>query len=113
MEDPKNIIDSLLERAADYGKTSYELVKLKVIDKASNGLSSIVPNTIVVILLITFFLFLNFGVAFWLGEILGQFFYGFFIVAAFYGLLTVILHVFLRKWLKKTIYDYIIRQILK
>jgi hypothetical protein len=51
--------------------------------------------------------------AFWLGEILGRIFYGFFVVAAFYGITGIILHFFMHNWLKKTISDYIIKNVLK
>ena len=40
MEDNINLIELLLEKATEYGKTSYDLVKLKTIDKTSDGLSS-------------------------------------------------------------------------
>lgn len=113
MEDTTKLIESLLEKAIEYGKTSYELVKLKVVDKTSDGISSFVPNSVVVIVLGSFILFFNLGIAFWLSKILGEFFYGFFIIAAFYALLAFVLYFFLRKWLKRIIYDYVIKQLLK
>ncbi len=113
MEENKNIIESLLERAADYGNTSYELIKLHVVDKTSNGISSFMPQTVVVATIVTVILFLNLGGALWLGELLGKLYYGFFIVAGFYGILAIIIHFFLHKWLKRMFYDYIIRQMLK
>jgi uncharacterized membrane protein len=112
MEDNANLIESLLEGATEYGKTGYELVKLKVVDKTSDGLSSFLPHTVVVVILGSFLLFLNLGIALWLGEILGKYYYGFFVLAAFYALLTLIFHFFMRKWLKRLLYDYIIKQLL-
>jgi len=53
------------------------------------------------------------GLAFWLGEIMGNNSYGFFIVAAFYGLLGLVIHFFMHDWLKKVICNYIIKQVLK
>ena len=50
MEDKTNIFESLLERASDYGKTSYELVKLKAVDKTSDVVSSFIPHTVVFIM---------------------------------------------------------------
>ena len=43
MEDNAKLIESLLERAVEYGKTSLELVKLKALDKTSDV--SIYSNT--------------------------------------------------------------------
>ena len=113
MEDKKILIETLYERASDYGKTSFELIKLQVIDKTSDIVSSIIPQTIVFVLFASFMIFLNLGLAFWLGEILGEFYYGFFTVAAFYVVIAFILYFFMRKWLKRVFYDYFIRQLLK
>ena len=33
MEDNAKLIESILERTAEYGKTTFELVKLKALDK--------------------------------------------------------------------------------
>ncbi len=112
MEDNAKLIESLLERATEFGKTSYEIVKLKTIDKTSDFVSSLIPHSVVIIILTTFILFLNFGLAFWIGEIMGKVFYGFFIVAAFYALTALIIHFFMHKCLKKLIYNYIIKKLL-
>lgn len=113
MEDNSTLIETLLERAAEYGKTNYDLVKLTVIDKTTNGISTFVPNTVVLLVLSTVLLFFNLGMAFWLGKLFGEFFYGFFIVAAFYAFVAFIMYFFLRKWVKRIFCDYLIRQILK
>lgn len=112
MEDNTKFIESLLERAAEYGKTSYELVKLKVIDASSDRVSTFISHAFILIILSSFVLFLNLGLAFWLGELLGQIFYGFLAVTAFYGFITFILHFFMRKMIKRFFYDYIIKQLL-
>jgi fatty acid desaturase len=113
MEDSKKLFESLIDRAADYGKTSFELVKLKAVDKASDVVSSVMPNVFVLILVSSFILFLNLGLAIWLGEILGKVFYGFFTVAAFYFLTATVIHFFMHKSLKRIIRNYVIKQLLK
>ena len=113
MEDDANLLESLLDKAAEYGKTSFELVKLKTLDKTTELVSSIIPHTIVILLVITFLLFMNVGIALWLGEMLGKVFYGFFVVAAFYLLIGIIIHFILNKWIKRLIGDYFIKRILK
>jgi len=113
MEDNTKLIESLLERAAEYGKTSFELVKLKVVDKTSDGISTFLPNTFVLLIIGTILLFFNLGMALWLGQIFGQFYYGFFLVAAFYVFIAFVFYFFMRKWVKRIIYDYIIKQLLK
>ena len=113
MEDNVKQFESLLESVAEYGITSYELVKLKTIDKTSDVVSSLIPHAVVFFILMSFLLFLNLGVAFWLGEIFGNTFYGFFVVAAFYGIVGLILHFFMHDRIKKNISDFIIKQLLK
>lgn len=113
MEDNTNLLESLLERVGDYGKTSLELVKLKTIDKTTDLVSTFIPHSIVFLLIALFLLFLNLGLAFWLGEILGKTFYGFFIVSGFYILAGIIIHFLMHKWFKRLIGDFIIRNVLK
>ena len=113
MEDKANLLESLLEKATEYGKTSFELVKLKALDKSSDIISTIVPRFVVITLFSSFLLFLNLGLALWLGEILGKTFYGFLIVAAFYGFIGLIIHFFMHKLLKKIVSNYLIRKVLK
>lgn len=113
MEDKTKLLESLLDKTADYGKTSFDVYKLKALDKASSALSSFVPNSAVFILTSVFIIFISLGVAIYLGEILGRSFYGFFIVAAFYGLIVVIIKLFLQNSIRKLIKNYIIKQALK
>jgi len=113
MEEDPNLLESLLDKATEYGKTSFELVKLKTLDKTTELVSSLIPLTIVILLVITFLLFLNVGIALWLGEMFGKLFYGFFAVAAFYLLIGIIIHFILNKWIKRLIGDYFIKRMLK
>jgi fatty acid desaturase len=113
MEDNAKLIESLLERTAEYGKASFELAKLKALDKTTDAVSSLIPHSIVLSIIAVFILFLNLGLAFWLGEILGSIFYGFFIVAAFYGIAGIVLHFFLHDRIKKSIGNYFIKRVLK
>jgi hypothetical protein len=113
MEDTTKLIEDLLQRATEYGKTTYELVKLKTLDKTSDVVSSLIPQSVAFVLIASFMLFVNLGLALWLGEILGKTYFGFFVVAAFYGIIAIVLHFFMHKWLKKKICNYIIKQVLK
>lgn len=113
MEDIIKLIQSLLESATEYGKVSFELVKLKIIDKLTGIVSSAIPLSIVIVLISLFLLFLNLGLAFWLGEVMGKTYYGFFSLAAFYLLMAAIIHFFLNKWFKRLIGDYFVKRVLK
>jgi hypothetical protein len=113
MEDNTKLLEALLESATEYGKSTIELVKLKTLDKTTDVVSSLVPQSLVFILISTFLLFLNLGLALWLGDILGKAFYGFFVVAAFYIVVGSIIHLFMHKWIKKHVGNYIVKRILK
>jgi hypothetical protein len=115
MEDTTNTnsIESLLSKATEYGKTSFELVKLKALEKTADVVSTYIPQIIVLLVAGAFILFSSLGLAFLLGEITGKLFYGFIIVAVFYGILAIIMHFLMRNWLKEKFSNYFINQILK
>lgn len=108
-----NLIELLLEKGKDYSITSIELMKLKAIDKSTDLVSSFLGHSIVFILIVLFIFLFNLGLAFWLGDILGQTSYGFFVVSAFYAVLGIFTHFFLQKWLKRLIGSYFINLLLK
>lgn len=113
MDNHSKFLESLLERAAIYGKTSYELVKLNVVDKTTDSLSTFLPSTLIFAIFCSFLLFANLGLALWIGQLFGAIYWGFFIVAAFYALIFLILHFVMRKWLKRMLRDYMIKLVFK
>lgn len=113
MEENTKIVESLLEKTTELVKSSIELAKLKAFDKTADIVSTIIPHAIVLILVGAFVLFLNLGIAFWLGEILGSSFYGFLVVAGFYGLMGIIFRIFFQKRIKKNIANNIVQQLIK
>ena len=113
MEDNAKLIENLWERATEYSKSTYELVKLKIIDTILDVVSSLVTRYVAWAIFLLFMLFVSFGAALWLGEILGKTYYGFFIVGAFYCVLAIIFYTLFRKRFKKLVSDYIIKNELK
>lgn len=111
MEENNNTLETLLERAGDYTKTTIELVKLKAVDKVSDSISSVVSRTISLLLIMMFFLMGSIGVSLLIGDALGKSWYGFLIVAGFYGLVGSVLFFFLNDWLKNIIGNVIIKKI--
>ena len=113
MKEKENILDPLLEKAEDFGKTSIELLKLKAIDKTSDIASSAVPYSLVIVFGIILGVFLNLGIALWLGELLGKVYWGFFAVAAFYGICGSIIYFLIYDRFKERLRNAIIQQLLK
>jgi len=112
MEKPKEMFESLIEKGEQYGKTTLELLKLKTIDKSSDVASSMVSWIIVIVLVLMFFMIVNIGVALWLGDIMGKNYMGFFIVAGFYALLTLVFGLFRKQLIKRPVNNSIVKQFL-
>jgi hypothetical protein len=112
MEDIGKQVEELLGRAVEYGKTTIELTKLRAVDRISDVTASLVSKIFGFAILLLFLLFASLGLAMWLGDILGKVYLGFFAVAAIYGLLAILIPLFLNKWIKRLICDFIIKRIL-
>jgi hypothetical protein len=113
MEENVSKIETIIEKTVDYAKTSFELGKLKVIDKSLEVISTLIPHAIVIFLFTSFLFFLNLGLALWIGKILGQIYLGFFIVAGLYVIVGVFIHFFIHNYFKRKINNYIIKQVFK
>jgi len=105
-----SLIEPLLEKAEEYGKTSFELLKLKSIDKAADVSSQVISRLVIGIVVLIFTIFLNIAIALWLGDLLGKIYYGFLIVAAFYGIIGIILFS-VQPAIKKSVNDSIIKKV--
>jgi len=113
MDEQSGLIETLIEKGEQYGKTTLELIKLKTLDKSADVASNLVSWLIVLIFAVLFFLILNIGVALWLGEILGKSYYGFFVVSGFYALLALIFGIFRKQLIKDPVNNSIIEQVLE
>jgi hypothetical protein len=113
MENNAKLLESMLVKITDYGKTSIELVKLKALDKTTDVVADCIPVSAVIIIIASCLLFINVGLAFWLGDILGKVYFGFFIVAAFYLITGSVAYILLKNWVKNAVCSYIIKQALK
>jgi Na+/melibiose symporter-like transporter len=111
-EDKIIFMEPLFARAEEFGKTSLELLKLKTLDKTAALVSTLISRGAAVLILSLFTIIVNIGIALWLGDVFGKSYYGFFCVAAFYGIIGLILCLFTHKWVKKSISESIITQML-
>jgi hypothetical protein len=106
-------IEELFEKAGEYGKTSLELLKLKAIDKSASVISSLAVKSVLLIVVVMFLLSLSIGAGLWIGELFGRPYYGFFILAGFYALVTIVFYIFRDQWIKKPVNDSMIKKILQ
>jgi hypothetical protein len=49
----------------------------------------------------------------WLGELLGETYYGFFSIALLYLVIALLLYIFKNEWIKKPISNFVIDQLVK
>src|ERR1700704_6618126 len=113
MNDNATAIETLFGKAGDFGKTSMELFKLQAIDKSAEVLSVLATKLVITIVVALLILSVNIGLALWIGELLGRMYYGFFIVAGFYGLITIVVYIFRRPWIKDPVSTTIIRKMMR
>ena len=112
MEEKTHFIEPLLERVQEYSETSYQLFKFKTVDKIATSVSAFVSHSIVVFFLLLFVMIASVGAAFLIGDLLGKIYYGFFCVAGFYGIIGVVIYLFMYNTIKKRVGDSIILQLL-
>ncbi|MGE5420368.1 MAG: phage holin family protein [Chloroflexota bacterium] len=108
----KSSFEALLERAEDYTKTSIELIRLKAVDKISDGASSAASKVVALFFFVFFFLMLSVGLSLLLGDLLGKAWYGFMALAGLYGILFAVLFFVKHNWLKKMVGNSIIKSML-
>lgn len=113
MNDNPTPIEALFEKAEDYSKTTLELFKLNAIDKTAEIVSSLAVRLVILLAVVLFVLVLNIGLALWIGELLGKTYYGFFVIAAFYAFITILLYAFRNRWIRYPVSNAIITQMLK
>ncbi|KLT70224.1 MULTISPECIES: hypothetical protein [Flavobacterium] len=104
---------NLYEKAENYTKTSFELIKLKTVSSSADALSTLTSRIAVGAVVAFFTLFLNIGLSLWIGSELGQYYYGFFIMALVYLIAAIVLHKMQHKLIKTPIGNMIISSILK
>lgn len=113
MEERATILESLVENAGQYTKSSIELLKLKALEKSANMLSFLVSKLILLIAISCITMLVNIGAALWIGKLIGNSFCGFFIVAAFYSIVVIVISAYNKQLLKDPLCNYIISHIRK
>ncbi|MBF6608313.1 MAG: hypothetical protein ITG00_06210 [Flavobacterium sp.] len=113
MKEKIAIVETLIERAEDYAKTSYELYKLKAIEKGSSIVSLLIASVVFYVVFLLFMIILSIGFSLYLGKIFGEVHYGFMAVAGFYLLVMIILIVFRKQLLLDVFANLLINSIFK
>ena len=112
MENQSSSIESLIDRVKSYAETRIDLLKLKAIDKSSSFLSTLVTMIVLGMVGLIFIILLNIGLALYIGSLVGNAYYGFFIVAGFYLIAGLVIFVCRDKWLKTPVSNVMIKNLL-
>jgi hypothetical protein len=112
-ENPTESLITLYEKVEIFGKTTYELSKLKSLETTTVVATTLIEKMSVVLMLGLFLMILNVGIALLIGEALGKLYYGFFIISGFYLLVAIVLYFNLNRWIKRPISELIISQALR
>lgn len=113
IEERKEILEELFERIEAYVQINVQLYKLRAIELVAESTSTVVSKILIGLVAIMFFLFLNIGIAIWLGSVLGTPYHGYFIVSGFYLLVLIMLFIFRKNMFKKSIADNIMHKFAK
>ena len=113
MKNKAILIEMLIDKAEQYGKTNIELYKLKAIDKSTDVFASLASRIVVFIIFVLFFFLFTVGLALFLGDVLGKSYYGFFAIAGFYFVIAIIMLIIRKPFLEVGFNNYIINQIFK
>lgn len=111
MENKPTSVEELFYKLKDYGETTLDLYKLKAINKVSGFLSNLIVGLLLIVLLFLVLVCITIGLGLligsWLGNILG-----FFIMAAIYIIIGLVLFSGRKKILKEPVANNLIKELI-
>jgi len=110
MQEQENLIKGLSQKLESFLIISADLYRLKIIYKSADVVSAIVSRLTVILFFVIFSIIFNIGLALLIGKALGEYYYGFFAIASFYGLVGLVLFWFRNKWIKYPLKKIIITE---
>jgi len=113
MESPASTFKTLIDSAETYASTRIELGKLRMLEAGTNIATRAIVKFVVFTTAVMFIVFVNLGLALYIGDLLGKPYLGFFIISCFYLVLAIVLHFLLLAWIKKPLSEFIITQIMR
>ena len=109
MEEEKSNFGNLVDHVKEYVETSIDLMKTDAVDRISNGASSAATAIILGLTGVFFLLFASVGCASFIAYKTESTTIGFFSVAGFYLIISVIIYVSREKWIKIPIVNAILK----
>jgi hypothetical protein len=103
----------LISKTENFTKTSIDLLKLSMVEKTADVVSSVTSKLVILLIVAMFIFLLNIGLSLWISEILQSPYLGFLIVSGFYLIISVVVYYYRLQWLKNPISDKIVTKLLK
>ena len=113
MDNITSTIENLAQKAEDYGKTTIELLKCNAVSKSADIFSNLAVKLVISTVGGMFLLFVNIGLAYWIGKELGEVYFGFFAVSLVYLLLAFILYIARNSLIRIPVSNFIISKMNK
>ncbi len=110
IEDKSTSVEDLYNKVKDYAETKLELYKLKAVSKVSGFLSTFIIMIILLLIFFTVILCISIGAALLIGKLLGAAFYGFFVIAALYIIIGLVLYSMRNNLIKRPISNKLIEE---
>ena len=108
-----NSVETLIKQSGEYLETKLELTKLKAINTSSDVLSTMIYWIVKVLIIFLFIGFASVGLAIWIGQSFGEYYYGFIIVGGFYLIVLLIIYIQRKKWIKGPAANSLVNKMLK
>jgi hypothetical protein len=103
-------VENILDITLQYVNAQVEYLQLQAVKKSSVAASTLASWAILFLIFGTLFLFLNIGLALWLGQWMGKYYYGFFALAGFYLVVGIVLYALRDKWIHEPVMNNLIRK---
>jgi putative superfamily III holin-X len=110
MDDNKTAAGKLIENASDIVETSYKLLVLKVVDKATSIISSALAAVTFFVIGFFVILFLGIGTAIWIGEAMNNVKAGYFITGGIFLFIILIVYLLRKQIIFPLLKDSIIKK---
>lgn len=108
-----NVVESVLQQVGEYAETRAELLKLTTVEKASALISLAAVHAAIYMITSRIILLLSIATAFLLGEWLGRYSYGFFIVTLAFALAGILVYFRRDTWIKNPVARLVITKALE
>lgn len=113
MQEEKEATNTFFEEVKDYISIRSKIFSLQVAESAANLISNLISNAAAILFFIIFFIFASIGLAFLVAQWVGNTAGGFFIVAAFYLLIGIIIWMIKENSIERPLTNIFIRNFFK